>query len=217
MKTDEKIKKDVLDELAWQANIKENEIGVIAKNGVVTLSGTVDSYTKKMAAEQAARNVAGVKAIAEEIDVEYGTSYKKTDSEIATAAANALERNFSVPENEVNVKVEDGWVYLTGEVERSYERAAAKNAVQDLTGVKYVANNIKLKQNLKPSDIKDRIIKAFKRSAEIDSKKVSVDVDGHTVKLRGKVHSLTEKDDARRAAYFAPGVYKVENELEVAY
>ncbi len=177
----------------------------------------MDSFTKKLEAEKAAKSVVGEKAVAEDIVVKYGTSYKKTDTEIAKAAANALKWNISVPEDKVTVKVEDGWVYLTGELMWDYQKDAAKKAVQNLVGVKYVANNITLKQMVKPVDIKNKISKAFERSADIDAKNVKVAVDGHTVKLRGKVHSLTEKDDARKAAYYAPGVYKVENELEVVY
>jgi len=217
MRTDSKIKEDVLDELAWQPDIDETQIGVIVEKGVVTLSGVVDSYTKKVAAEKAIKGVVGVKAVAEDIEVKYGTSYKKTDKEIAKAVVDALKWNFSVPEDKVTVKVEDGWVYLTGEVKWGYQKDSAKNAIQNLLGVKYVVNNIKLKQTIKPVDIESRIKKAFERSADIDAKAITVTTHDHTVKLRGKVHSLKEKDEARKAAYYAPGVYTVENELEVVY
>ena len=217
MRTDSKIKEDVLDELAWQPDIDETQIGVIVENGVVTLSGVVDSYTKKVAAEKAIKGVVGVKAVAEDIEVKYGTSYKKTDKEIAKAVVDALKWNFSVPEDKISVKVEDGWVYLTGELKWGYQKDSAKNAVQNLLGVKYVVNNITLKQAIKPVDIESRIKKAFERSADIDAKAITVTTHDHTVKLRGKVHSLKEKDEARKAAYYAPGVYTVENELEVIY
>lgn len=217
MRTDVQIRDDVLDELAWQPNIDETQIGVIVDNGVVTLTGTVDSYSKKMTAEKAAKSVFGVRAVAEDIEVKYGSDFKKTDAEIAKAAADALEWNYSVPDDIIEIKVENGWVYLTGEVKWSFQKDAAKKAVQDLLGVKYVSNNITLKQEVRGTDIESKIRKAFERSAEIDSKNVKVIVDGHTVKLRGKVHSLTEKEDARKAAYDAPGVYRVENELEVVY
>lgn len=215
MKTDVEIKNDVLDELAWQPNINETEIGVAVEKGVVSLSGTVDSYTKKMAAEKAAKSVKGVKAVAEDIEVIYGAEYKKSDKEIAQAVVNALKWNISVPDDGIQVKVEDGWVYLSGEVRWAYQKNAAKMAVQDLLGVKYVANSIALKQVIKPFEIKEKIKKSFERLADVDAKNVSIDVEGHTVKLRGKVHSLAEKDEARKRAYYAPGVYKVENELEV--
>jgi len=217
MRTDLEIKQDVLDELEWQPNIDETQVGVIVKNGVVTLTGTVNSYSKKMEAEKAAKSVAGVKAVAEDIEVKYFSDSKKTDTEIANAAVNALKWNYSVPENKITVKVDDGYVYLTGEVMWEYQKVAAKKAVQDLTGVKYVGNNVTLKQSVKPVDIKNRITKAFERSADIDANNVKVEVEGHTVILRGKVHSLAEKNDARKAAYYAPGVFSVENELEVVY
>jgi len=217
MRTDSKIKEDVLDELAWQPDIDETQIGVIVENGIVTLTGTVDSYSKKVAAEKAIKGVFGVKAVAEDIEVKYGNSYKRTDKEIAKAVVAALKWNFSVPEDKVKVKVENGWVYLSGEVKWSYQKDSAKNAVQHLLGVKYVANNIMIKQAIEPVNIENRIKKAFERSADIDAKDINVTTHDHTVKLSGKVHSLKEKEEARTAAYYAPGVYKVENELEVVY
>ncbi len=217
MRTDLEIKDDVLEELAWQPNVDETEIGVIVEKGVVTLSGIVDNYTKKVAAEKAVKSVKGVKAVAEDIEVKYGNSYKKTDKEIAKATVNALKWNSAVPEDDITIKVENEWVYLSGEVNWSYQIDAAKKAVQDLLGVKGVVNFITLKQAVKPYQIKERIKKAFERSADIDAKGINVEVHGNTVKLKGKVHSLNEKNDARKAAYFAPGVFKVENELEVTY
>lgn len=217
MRTDSKIKEDVLDELAWQPDIDETQIGVIVENGIVTLTGTVDSYTKKIAAEKAIKGVLGVKAVAEDIEVKYGNSYKRTDKEIAKAVVEALKWNFSVPEDKVKVKVENGWVYLSGEVKWSYQKDSAKNAIQNLLGVKYVANNITLKQVIEPVNIENRIKKAFERSADIDAKNINVTTHDHSVKLSGKVHSLKEKEEARKAAYYAPGVYTVENELEVVY
>lgn len=215
MRTDSQIKEDVLAELAWQPNIDETQIGVLVDKGVVTLTGTVDSYSKKITAEKAVKSVFGVKAVAEDIKVHFGTDYQKPDSEIAKAVVDALTWNTSVPEDRISIKVEDGWVYLSGDVMWDYQKQAAKKSVEKLIGVKFVSNNITIKQPVKPKDIKDRITKAFHRSASIDAENVTVAVDGHTVKLRGKVHSLAEKEDARKAAYFAPGVYKVENELEI--
>lgn len=217
MKTDVEIKNDVLDELAWQPNIDETQIGVIVEKGVVTLTGTVDSYSKKLAAEKAVKGVKGVRAVAEDIEVKYGTEYKKTDKEIAKAAADAIKWNYSVPEDKVTIKVDNGWIYLNGEVQWGYQKDAAKNAVQNLLGVRGVTNSIALKQAIEPFQIKERIKKALTRSAEIEAKNIDVIVDGHKVKLKGKVHSIAEKDEARKAAYFAPGVYEVENELEVTY
>ena len=215
MKTDLEIKKDVLAELKWQPNIKETEIGVVVDKGVVTLNGTVDSYSKKMAAESAVKGIKGVRAVAEDIEVKYGTAYKKSDQEIAKAAADALKWNYSVPEDKIAVKVDNGWVYLTGQAQWQFQKDAAKRAVQDLLGVTYVSNNIALKQSIRPTEIKEKIKKSFERLADVDAENISVVVDNHTVKLRGRVHSLQEKDEARKRAYYTPGVYKVENELEV--
>lgn len=215
MRTDAQIKNDVLDELAWQPNIDETEIGVTVENGVVTLSGTVNSFSKKLAAEKAVKAVRGVRAVAEDIEVKYGLEYRKTDKEIAKAAADALKWNNSVPEDKISIKVDNGWIYLSGEVQWSYEKEAAKTAVQHLIGVRGVSNAITLKQSVEPGDIKERIRKALERSAQIEADNIKVTVDGHKVKLRGQVHSLTEKEEARKAAFFAPGVYDVENDLEV--
>lgn len=217
MKTDAEIKNDVLDELAWQPNIDETKIGVIVEDGVVTLNGVVDNYTKKVAAEKAVKAVKGVKAVALDIDVKYGTDYKKTDKEIAKAVVNALAWDTSVPEDKVAIKVEDGWVYLSGELKWFYQKDAAKKAVENLLGVKGVVNSIQIKQALEPFQIKDRITKAFERSADVNARNVTVAVDGHTVTLRGTVNSIAEKEEAQRAAYFAPGVYEVKNELKVQY
>lgn len=217
MKTDYEIKEDVLSELAWQRNIDETEIGVIVEDGVVTLSGVVDSYAKKLAAEKAAKCVTGVKAIALDIEVKYGSDYKKTDKEIAKACVNALAWDTSVPDDKISVKVEDGWVYLSGELKYFYQKDAAKKAVENLLGVKGVINSIQIKQAVEPSQIKEKITNAFERSAEVNAKNITVLVDGHTVTLRGTVNSIAEKDEAQRAAYFAPGVYEVKNELKVQY
>ena len=217
MKTDAELKNDVLDELAWQPNIDETKIGVIVEDGIVTLNGVVDNYTKKVAAEKAVKAVKGVKAVALDIDVKYGTDYKKTDKEIAKAVVNALAWDTSVPEDKVAIKVEDGWVYLSGELKWFYQKDAAKKAVENLLGVKGVVNSIQIKQALEPFQIKDRITKAFERSADVNARNVTVAVDGHTVTLRGTVNSIAEKEEAQRAAYFAPGVYEVKNELKVQY
>ncbi|HEY5687459.1 MAG TPA: BON domain-containing protein [Yeosuana sp.] len=217
MKTDFEIKDDVLDELAWQPNIDETQIGVIVENGVVTLSGVVNSFAKKLDAEKAAKRVEGVKAVALDIEVKYGTDFKKTDKEIAKAIVDAFEWNALVPEDDIMVKVENGWVYLTGEVQWAYQMNAAKNAAEKLLGVKGVSNLITLKNNIKPTEVKDRIKKAFQRMANLDADNIILETHGHTVTLRGKVHSIKEKEDAEAAAYNAPGVYDVKNELKVEY
>jgi len=217
MKTDVELRDDVLEELVWQPNIDETQIGVIVEDGVVTLSGVVNNYTKKLAAEKAVKNVEGVKAIALDIDVKYGTDFKKTDKEIAKAVVDAFEWSSSVPEDDISVKVENGWAYLSGEVQWSYQRNAAKNAIIDLMGVRGVSNSIKLKNSIKPTEVKDRIKKAFQRMATLDADRINLDTIGHTVTLSGKVHSIKEKEDAETAAYNAPGVYDVDNQLKVVY
>lgn len=217
MKTDSEIKEDVLDELMWQPNVDETQIGVIVEKGVVTLTGVVDTYAKKVAAEKAVKNVVGVKAVADDIEVKYGDAYKKTDKEIAKAVVNALSWNASVPDDKVEIEVRDGWVYLSGELQWFYQKDAARKAAENLLGVKKVVNNITLKQAIEPSEIKNKISKAFGRLADLDAQNIKVEVDGHKVKLKGKVHSYAEKEEARRTAYFAPGVYEVENELEIIH
>jgi osmotically-inducible protein OsmY len=217
MKTDSKIKQDVLDELAWDSRVDETQIGVIVDDGVVTLTGVVDSYSKKIAAEKAAKSVKGVKAVAEDIEVKYGASKGRTDTEIAKAAVDALKWHASVPDEKVKLKVEDGWIYLSGELIWSYQKNAAKNTVENLVGVKGVINNITLEQTVEPYQIKERITKALERSAELDAQKIKIEVNGHTVKLSGTVHSIKEKEEARKAAFFAPGVTKVENNLRIEY
>jgi len=217
MKTDARIKQDVLAELSWEPSIDETKIGVTVDNGIVTLSGKVDSYAKKIAAEKAAKRVHGVEAVAEDIEVGYPSSTKPNDTEIAKAAINAIKWDTSISDGKVMVKVENNWVYLSGEVNWGYEKDAAKLAVQNLNGVRGVVNSIKLKSNLKPRDIKNRIGEAFKRSATIDSSNIKVTVDGDSVTLTGTVSSIKEKEDAQRAAYFAPGVFKVKNNLKVEY
>ncbi|MDG1729464.1 MAG: BON domain-containing protein [Algibacter sp.] len=217
MKTDVEIKDDVLDELAWQQNVDETQIGVIVENGVVTLSGVVNNYSKKLAAEKAAKSVKGVKAVALDIEVKYGNDFKKTDKEIAKAVVDAFEWNSSVPEDDITIKVENGWVYLTGEVQWLYQKNAAKKAVEKLLGVKGVSNSISLKSSIKPSEVKEKIKRAFERMAAFDADGIILETHGNTVTLRGKVHSYKEKEDAETAAYNAPGVYDVKNELKVQY
>ena len=214
MKTDLAIKEDVLDELQWQPNVDETEIGVTVDQGVVTLTGTVESYTKKLAAEEAAKKVKGVKAVVENIEVKHGTEYKKTDKEIAKAALDALKWNYSVPDDKISLKVENGWIYLSGEVEWEYQRDAAKRAVQNLLGVRAVSNNIRLKQTIKPSGIKEKITKAFERLADVDSKNIEVIVDAFknsdpNYKIVGFINceEVRETKVKYKAIIFSPFLY----------
>ncbi len=215
MKTDSKIKIDVLDELSWEPSIDETKIGVTVDNGVVTLSGEVDSYAKKMAAEKAAKRVHGVKAVAEDIVVKYPSGLGQSDTDIAKAAVTALQWHSSVPKDTVMVKVEDGGIYLSGEVKWAYQKKSAQNAVKDLFGVKKVSNSIKIKQEARTSEIKDQIKEAFERNADIEARGIVISTEGNTVTLNGTVHSIKEKENAETAAYKAPGVFNVINKLKV--
>ncbi|MEN5193264.1 BON domain-containing protein [Sphingobacterium faecium] len=215
MKTDLQIQKDVIDEFKWNPSVNSSEIGVAVKDGVVTLSGQVDSYLKKVTAENLAKKVAGVKALAEDIQVGVSPSYKKTDAEIAAAVLNALKWNSFVQQERIKIEVEDGVVRLDGDVDWNFQRVAIKNAIENLQGVKTVLNYVTIKPQAVPSDIENRIARAFMRSATIDSRAVHAQVIGNKVILTGTVHSLAEKYDAASAAWAAPGIVSVENNLEI--
>lgn len=217
MKTDNEIKSDVLDQLMWQPNIDDTKIGVIVEDGIVTLTGVVDSYTKKLAAEKAVKSVKGVKAISLDLEVKYGKEFIKTDSVIAKSVTNTLAWNSTVPEENIAVKVEDGWVYLSGEVQWFYQKEAAKKAVENLLGVKGVINSIQIKQTGRPTRIIEKIKKAFERSADVDDKNITIFVESDHIKLSGSVRTFSEKEEAEKIAYFTPGVTKVKNELRVEY
>lgn len=216
MKTDLVIQKDVIEELRWTPLLlNANEIGVAVKNGIVTLSGTVDTYEKKVAAEEAAKSIAGVKAVAEDIEVKVGDGGKRNDTEIAEAVLNALWWSSSVKEDKIKVKVENGWITLEGEVEWKFQRNTIENTVRKLLGVRGITNNIKIKPLVDAVDVKRKINAAFQRSASFDSQKVNLEVDGRAVILTGKVRSYAEKKDAEKAVWNAPGVNRVENKLEI--
>ena len=215
MKTDSQIQKDVMAQLKWEPFLNASEIGVAVKNGIVTLSGQVDSYLKKIAAEDAAKKIAGVKAIAEDIQIGVSPSYRKTDTEIAEAVVNALKWHTAVQEDKIKIKVENGVVRLDGEVEWEYQRSNAKSAVANLAGVNGVINLIVVKPKIVSSAIEKRINEAFHRAATIDSSKITAEVVGSKVTLQGKVRSYSEKEDAESAAWNAPGVMTVKNDLVI--
>ena len=216
-RSDQEIQEDVLDEFKWDARLKPNEIGVIVKDGIVTLTGWVDSYGKKWAGEEAALRVRGVKAVANDVEVRLPGSSERADDEIAAAVVRALQWDTFVPADKIKVTVSKGWVTLEGEVEWQFEKQDAERSIRNLWGVKGVTNLITVKPRIKASDVREKIEQALIRSAKTDADRITVDVDGSTVTLRGTVHSYAEKEEAERAAWQAPGVSSVKNQIKVSY
>ncbi|AEV98637.1 ornithine aminotransferase [Niastella koreensis] len=215
MKSDIEIQKDVIDQLNYEPILQSEKIEVSVKNGVVTLSGIVKFYSQKMAAEHAVKKVAGVRAVAEEIQVGHSPLLKKSDPELAEAVLQALRWNTMVPAEKIMVKVEDGIVSLEGELDWDYQRIAASKSINNLAGVIAVHNFITLKPRMTTNDIKQKIKTAFERIATIDAEKVMVEVDGGKITLSGKVRSFAEQEDAINAVWSAPGVTEVENHMEL--
>lgn len=215
MKSDSQLQRDVLDELAWEPSIDHADIGVAVTDGVVTLSGFVKSYPQKVAAEKATRRVAGVKAIAEEIKVRFASDPKTADHEIAKRILDMFSWNVSIPDDKIAVKVEHGWVTLSGTVDWHYQSDEARKVAGKVNGVIGVSNLIDLRKLPTSGDVKDRIVAAFKRNADLDAASVTVFTDGGKVTLGGRVRAWNERQIAERAAWAAPGVTRVEDNIVV--
>jgi osmotically-inducible protein OsmY len=216
VRDDSDVQRDVLDELAWEPSVNSAHIGVSVKDGVVTLSGHVDSYAEKYAAEDAAKRVDGVRAVANELDVKLPSRSKRTDEDLAQAAVDALKWNILVPSRKIKVTVSQGWVTLEGEVNWQFQRNATERAVRNLPGVRGVSNYITIKPDVSAKDIQSQIEEAFKRSAEVDADRIAIELDGDKVILRGTVKTWAEREEAERVAWSVPGISGVENLITVS-
>lgn len=214
-KKDSQIERDIKDELNFDPSVTSTNITVSVKDGIVTLGGTVPHYSEKSSAEAVAQRIGGVRAVANEMEVDIMGSYERSDEDIAEAALNALAWSYSAPKD-LKVTVEKGWITLKGQADWDYQRCAARNAVSDLFGVRGVSNNISIKSSVQASDVKAKIEESLKRIAETEGKKINVAVKGDQVTLTGNVRSFSEIEDARVAAWNAPGVMRVENNLKLA-
>lgn len=215
MKSDDQLQRDVMAELEWEPSVDHADIGVAVSDGVVTLSGHVSSYAEKMAAEAAVRRVSGVKAIAEEIQIRYPSDAKTADDEVAKRIVDIFAWDAMIPDGKIQVKVEHGWVTLHGTVDWFYQSDAARRAATKIQGVMGVNNRIEVRQKPVASDIRERIVAALKRQADLDADSVTVVTDGGKVRLGGHVKAFYERGIAERAAWAAPGVTQIEDNIIV--
>jgi osmotically-inducible protein OsmY len=212
---DSELRRSVISELEWDPSVDASSVAVAVKDGVVTLTGAVGSYAEKLNAERAIKRLSGVRGIAEELEVRLTGSSVRDDADVAQSVLNALRYDVAVPQDQLRVTVDRGWVRLEGEVEWQYQRAAAERAVRPVMGVKGVTNDIAVKPRLKATDVKREIEDAFARRARLDAEKITVDASGDTVTLRGSVRTWAAKDEAEQAAWFATGVASVHNDIVV--
>jgi osmotically-inducible protein OsmY len=217
VKNDNELQEDVVAELQWEPSVKASGIGVSAKDGVVTLSGVVDSYSEKLAARNATSRVFSVKGIADELRVRLPDYHKSTDEDIVRSAANAIAWNSNVPKDCVKAVVQNGWVTLEGEVNWQFERYAAEEAVHHQRGVTGISNEIVVKPLVPKLDMTSKVTSAFERDARLDAGKIKIGARGNKITLSGSVHSYDEKDKASRAAWSTPGVAEVDNNLIVKF
>ncbi len=210
------LQKKVLDALDWEPSLDATRIGVAASGGVVTLTGQVPSYADRWTAERVIKQMAGVKGLANDVEVRLPGDARRTDTDLVSAAVRALEWDVQVPHQRIKLRAAEGWITLEGQVEWQYQREAAERAVRHLLGVRGVSNQITLTVRVTPADLKNRIEAALKRNAELEARKIRVETKGGTVVLDGTVHSWAERDEAERAVWAAPGVAAVEDHLAVA-
>lgn len=215
MKTDSELKKDVLSELSWDPLVPEARIGVAVTDGVVTLTGHLDTYAEKVAAKEAVERVGGVKTIALELEVIPSGIHQRSDTEIAAAVQHALSWNTSVPQNRVHVTVEKGWVSLSGELDWNFQRRALERMIRPLKGVAGIVDNIRLKSLPQPENLASRIEAALTRQAVREARRIEISVDGSVVTLSGRVHSWAERNAAEGATWSAAGVARVNNQLTI--
>ena len=213
--TDEWIQQAVIMELKWEGRIEPNEIGVAVEDGIVTLTGLVDAYAERLAAEEAAQRIHGVRAVANEIEIRLPQSNEGSDSDLAAAILHALHWDAFVPTDKLEISVAHGWVTLKGEVARPYQRLDAERVVRRLAGVKGLTNLIAVQATVTPTELKQQIEAALVRGAHTDAARINVEVRGGTVVLSGTVRSWAEQHDAERAVWLAPGVQAVEDRLLV--